>query len=62
MSERCRVITEEQYRDYLRLKKQLTEANNIIVKADCDCDYTLQKKCGFSDYLVKYGIEGIKNE
>ena len=60
MSEPCRVITEEQYRDYLRSKEQLMEANNIIVKADCDCDYTLQKKCGFSDYLVKYKIEGVK--
>lgn len=43
-----------------KLKEQLREANNIIVKADWDCDYGLQKKCGFSEYLKKYNIEGIK--
>ena len=42
-----------------RLKEQIREANNIIVKADWYCDYTLQSKCGFSDYLKKYDIKGI---
>lgn len=30
MSEPCRVITEEQYRDYLRPKEQIKEANELI--------------------------------
>jgi hypothetical protein len=30
MSERCRVITEEQYRDYLRLKKKLDIALTVL--------------------------------
>lgn len=30
MSEPCRVITEEQWKDYLRSKEQLKEANEVI--------------------------------
>ena len=44
----------------MKLEEQLKEANNIIVKADWDCDYTLQVKCGFSDYLKKYDVKGLK--
>ena len=32
MSEQCRVITVEQYQDYLRSKEQLKEANEVIKK------------------------------
>lgn len=48
------------YDEFQRLQEQLNEANNIIVKADWDCDYALQSKCGFSDYLKKYDVRGVK--
>lgn len=39
MSEPCRVITEEQYQDYLRSKEQLKEANEVIQKDFDSFDY-----------------------
>lgn len=54
MSEPCRLITEEQYRDYLRLKEQLKEANEIIsiyrIYDDTECGKA-------TEYCNKWGVE-----
>ena len=60
MSEPCRVITEEQWKDYLRSKEQLKEANEIIKEVSTqeaffDWDENAWELC--TKYLEKWGVK-----
>lgn len=64
MSEPCRVITEEQYRDYIRSKEQLKEANEVIKDYDgFAAELTSDGKvvCKYANsahlYLEKWGVK-----
>jgi len=54
MSERCRVITEEQYRDYLRLKKKLDIAVKALKKYEAAAGW------GREAFLALKEMEGVK--
>ena len=57
MSEPCRVITEEQYQDYLRSKEQLKEAN-CIVKMFARYGWSgNQEEDEITRYLEKWGVK-----
>ena len=59
MSESCRVITEEQYRDYLRSKEQLKEANAIIedMRPFIQASMSRQTFTRILNYEDKWGVK-----
>lgn len=61
MSEPCRVITEEQWKDYLRLKEQLNDANKVIKKYSDGTIYLFPTWYNGSRlaeaYLEKWGVK-----
>ena len=61
MSEQCRVITVEQWKDYLKLKEQIKEANRLIKMASPLFDYGSAninaESSDFSSYLKKWGVK-----
>ena len=61
MSEPCRLITEEQYQDYLRSKEQIKEANDIIISFDkLVGELTGTVFQNVLDYYRKYDIDRYK--
>lgn len=62
MSEPCRVITEEQYKDYLRSKEQLNKANEVIkgyskLESLMNCALGKCEKSPAQDYLKKWSVK-----
>jgi len=61
MSEPCRVITEEQWKDYLRSKEQIKEANDIIISFDkLVGKFTGTVFQNVLDYYKKYNVDRYK--
>ena len=64
MSEQCRVITVEQWHDYLKLKEQVKEANEMLLGAK---HLTVKDSNGaimfelispeINDYIKKWGVK-----
>lgn len=55
MTENCRIITEEEYQEYMKLKEQVESANQLAEDLELADDIRISMKA--NEYLRKWGLK-----